>query len=144
MATSKEVRHAGYYMGRLSKDCDLLEALERFCIEKGITLGRVEALGALQKARLGYYDQKKRIYRYVELDRNLEVTSLMGNISLRDGRPMVHAHMTLADREGKAFGGHLTTGNVVFACEFVIQAFEGAVMERTFDPETDLFLWDLR
>ena len=39
---------------------------------------------------------------------------------------MVHAHVTLGDAEGRAFGGHLAAGTPVFACEFVIQECQSA------------------
>ncbi len=71
-----------------------------------------------------------------------EITKLVGNVSLKEGRPMVHAHVTLAD-EGKAFGGHLAPGTVVFACEFIIQVFEGVSLTRSLDAETGLQLWGM-
>jgi hypothetical protein len=131
------------FMGRLPHGADLLEALTALCREKQVTLGRVEALGAVQRARLGYYDQETRTYQFFALDRPLEITKLVGNVSLKDGEPMVHAHLTLADAEGRAYGGHLAPGTRVFACEFVLQAFDGPTLTRTFDAETDLHLWDL-
>ncbi|OPL16265.1 MAG: DNA-binding protein [delta proteobacterium MLS_D] len=130
------------YMGRLSRGSDILEAVNELCRREGIRLGRVEAIGAVEKARLGYYDQQAREYRYNQLDRPLEITSLSGNISLRDGEPFVHAHITLADSDGRTYGGHLAEGNIAFACEFMVEVFEGAPLERRFDEETDLYLWE--
>ena len=63
-------------------------------------------------------------------------------ISLRDGEPVVHAHITLSDQQTRAFGGHLAPGTIVFACEFIIHIFEGAKMERGFDEQTGLPLWN--
>jgi predicted DNA-binding protein with PD1-like motif len=65
----------------------------------------------------------------------------VGNISLKDNKPMVHAHLTLADEKGKAFGGHLAPGTIVYACEYLIQSFEGAILKRELDEKTDLSLW---
>jgi uncharacterized protein len=67
----------------------------------------------------------------------------VGNISLKDGNPMVHAHITLADEAGKAYGGHLIPGTVVFACEFILQVFEQPLLERGFDEATGLPLWSM-
>ncbi len=129
------------FMGRLSKNDDLLDALTEMCREHSVTLGRIEAIGAVQGARLGYYDQNTRQYQYVTWDKGLEITSLMGNISLKDGEPMVHAHLTLADENGRTFGGHLARGCPVFACEFILHAFSGPDFIRAHDEETDLPLW---
>lgn len=128
-------------MGKLSYGCDLLEELTSICQKENIRLGRIEALGAVQEARLGFYDQQTREYQFHTFAQPLEITKLIGNISLKDGNPFVHAHITLADDEGRAFGGHLAPGTVVFACEFVIESFDGPVFERGFDEETGLPLW---
>ncbi|MEJ2628601.1 MAG: DNA-binding protein [bacterium] len=128
-------------MGRLSYGADLLEELIKVCSEKNIQLGQVEALGAVQKARIGYYGQKSKKFRFHILDKPHEILSLVGNISLKDNKPMVHAHLTLADEKGKAFGGHLAPGTIVYACEYLIQSFEGAILKRELDEKTDLSLW---
>lgn len=130
-------------MGRLGFGCDLLEELNRVAKEREITLGRIEALGAVQKARIGYYDQNTREYQFVDIDKALEIVQLIGNVSLKDAEPFVHAHITFADASGKTFGGHLAPGTLVFACEFIIEALEGAELNRSFDEETGLPLWDL-
>lgn len=62
-----------------------------------ITLGEVRAIRAVTKARLGLYDQAKQVYEYLDFDQPLEIVTLMGNVSLKDGKPFVHAHVTLAD-----------------------------------------------
>ncbi|MFW6335415.1 MAG: PPC domain-containing DNA-binding protein [Desulfosalsimonas sp.] len=131
-------------VGRLDCGADLLEEITSACRENGITLGRVEAIGAVQRARLGYYDQKNREYRFFTLDRPLEITVLAGNVSLKDGSPMVHAHLTLADESGSAYGGHLAPGTLVFACEIMIEILEGPVLERSHDRETGLPLWNMQ
>lgn len=130
-------------MGRLAHGADLLEEITSACTAQNIRLGRLEAIGAVQRARLGYYDQKTREYRFFTIDRPLEITALTGNVSAKEGEPMVHAHVTLADEAGNAFGGHLAPGTIVFACEVIIEPFEGEMLERTFDEETGLPLWQM-
>lgn len=131
-------------IGKLSHNADLLEELNAFCTAHNITHGWIHALGAVKKVRLAYYDQKKQVYRFFTLHRRLEITSLTGNVSLKDGKPMVHAHITLADRKGNAFGGHLAEGTIVFACEVCIQVFQGEALKRGFDKTTGLPLWEMR
>ncbi|MCP4178157.1 MAG: DNA-binding protein [bacterium] len=142
MTIIKEVKAKNIYMGKLSHDSDLLEEITKICYENNITLGRVEALGAVKKARLGFYDQNKREYAFSEINKPLEITKLIGNISTKDAKPIIHAHITLSDETDKAFGGHLTPGTIVFACEFIIQSFDGPEFSRGFDEETGLPLWD--
>lgn len=141
MSSILPIKSTQRFMGKLSYGSDLLEELTGICKKENITLGRVEALGAVQKARLAYYDQDNKEYQFFTLDKHLEILKLIGNISLKDGEPIVHAHVTLADNEGKAFGGHLAQGTVIFACEVIVEVFEGEKLERGLDEETGLPLW---
>jgi predicted DNA-binding protein with PD1-like motif len=138
---SQHVKPAAVFMGRVGYGTDLLEEFQRFCQEQDIQTGQIWAIGAVEKARIGYYDQTKKEYDFRLIDRHLEITGLIGNISILDDRPFVHAHITLADAQGAAFGGHLAPGTVVYACEFLIQKFEGVALVRDFDPDTGLNLW---
>jgi len=142
MAIIREVKSIGRLMGRLTHGADLLEELTGICIEKGIRLGRVEALGAVQKACIGYYDQNEREYMFNDLNEPLEILKVTGNVSIKDGAPVIHAHITLADSQGRAFGGHLAPGTIVFACEYIIEILDGEDLVRSFDQETDLPLWE--
>ena len=130
------------FMGRLAKGDDLLQALEKLCQEHEITLGEVRALGAVSRARVGYYNQEERKYYFLDFDQHLEILALVGNISLKDGKPMVHAHVTLADEAGQSVGGHLAEGTPVFACEFVLYEYlADQTLSRQNDPATGLMLW---
>ncbi len=136
------VTEAQKIMGRLAKGDDLLAALTKICQELGITLGEVKAIGAVSQARIGYYHQDTRQYEWLDLAKHLEILALEGNISLKDGKPFVHAHVMLADGEGRAYGGHLAEGTMVFATEFVIQELKAEhSLNRQMDEETGLFLW---
>ena len=143
MAVFNKVTKTKTFMGKLAHGADLLEELVSICKDNNVGLGRVEAIGAVQKAKIGYYNQDKRQYNFLDIDKHLEITSLVGNISLKDGDPIIHAHITLGDSGGKAFGGHLAPGNIVFACEFVMEAFDGPKLSRGLDEQTGLPLWEM-
>ncbi len=59
MTNILEVKAVKMFMGKLTHGSDLLEEITKICVEHDICLGRVEAIGAVQKARLGYYNQIK-------------------------------------------------------------------------------------
>ncbi|MBS3732526.1 MAG: DNA-binding protein [Desulfobacterales bacterium] len=139
----KKISSQQVHMGKLQHGADLLEEITQTCNRENIRLGRIQAIGAVQRARLAYYNQKTREYRFFTIDQPLEILNLSGNISLKDGEPMVHAHISLADDAGNAYGGHVAPGTVIFACEIVIESFEGPAFERSFDEETGLPLWRL-
>ena len=141
MTIWKSIEPASLLMGKLKHGSDLLEEITNVCYKEDIRIGWIEALGAVKKARLGYYNQEMREYRFIDIDRPMEITKLVGNVSLKDGEPIVHAHITLSDMEGKTYGGHLVKGTEVFACEFILQVFDGVLFERAFDKVTGLPLW---
>jgi len=143
MAVYNKTRQKQMFVGKLDYDGDLLDQLTAICQKENISLGKVQAIGAVKKAKVGYYNQKTREYQLVEIDKNLEITNLSGNISLRDNKPMVHAHITLSDKDGNAFGGHLVQGTIVFACEFIIHIFAGPAYHRAHDENTGLPLWNI-
>ena len=143
MAKFKKISENGIIIGKLSHNCDLLEELSDICINKNITLGKIEAIGAVKKACVGFYNQTNREYHFLNFDRPSEILNLTGNISIKDNKPFVHAHILLADESGNSYGGHLAPGTIVFACEFIIHSFSGAELKRDMDAETGLPLWKL-
>lgn len=128
-------------IGRLPYRSDLLRELNRFAAAQGIQAGTVQVMGSLARARLSFYDQKIRAYRELDFDAAHEIVGGGGNISLRDGAPHVHLHLTVADSQGKAFGGHCLEGCRVFAVEFAIWPFTGTAPRRVPDADTGLLLW---
>ncbi len=144
MAIIREVKAVKMFIGKLAHGADLLEEITKICVDQNICLGRVEALGAVKKARLGYYNQQDQKYHFLDLNQTLEITNLTGNISIKDGAPVVHAHVTLSDKDGHAYGGHLAPETIVFACEVAIQVLDGPKFERGFDQETGLPLWKMK
>jgi uncharacterized protein len=131
------------WLGRLAYGGDLLEEFNGVCRREAVSLGRLEALGAVQRACFGYCDQVSRVYQFITLDQHPEILNRTGNVSIKDGNPFVHAHVTQGDDQGRAFGGHLAPGTIIFACEFVLEAFDGPELARGFDEQTGLPLWQL-
>ena len=141
MSVYKTVEFKRLIMGKLSHGGDLLEELTDVCKKENVVLGTIEAIGAVQKACIGYYNQQERKYQFTEIKKNLEIVSLMGNISVRDDKPMVHAHVTFSDDKSACYAGHLAAGTTIYACEFVISECEGPSFIRDYDEETGLPLW---
>jgi uncharacterized protein len=129
------------YIFRIPKGEDLIEALQNFCHDNQIKCGIINALGAVSSATCSFYDQKKKKYAKNTIQKPFEILNLTGNVSIMDDRPMIHAHITLADEEGKFLGGHLMAGTKVFACEVFIQELVGAPKVRKSDKQTGIPLW---
>lgn len=143
MTKSIHINNNDVIIGKLSYGGDLLEELTNVCIEKNISLGKIEAIGAVQKACVGFYNQTSRKYNFINFDKHSEILNLTGNISIKDNKSFVHAHIILADESGSAYGGHLAPGTITFACEFIIHSFSGVELKRGMDDETGLPLWKI-
>lgn len=134
-------------IGRLPKGSDLMVELTRLCQEENIRLGKVQAIGAVSKAKVGFFPQEGNEYFFLEFDYHLEIISLQGNISIMDGASFIHAHIALMNNEGKMIGGHLIEGTEVFSCEYIINEYmpeEDKTFHRVLDEETGLFMWPLK
>jgi predicted DNA-binding protein with PD1-like motif len=127
---------------RLKHDADLVQTMTELVRSKGIEAGSFTVIGALKRARLGYYDQKNHEYRELKIDSPHEMASCVGNVSLKDGEPFIHAHVVLADETGNTKAGHLLEG-VVFAAEVHLRQLEGPRLERKYDEVTGLSLWNM-
>jgi len=125
----------------LPHGADLLEAITDLARREGIEIGTVAAIGAVKSARIGYYDQTAREYRERDIEEPMEISSCLGNISLKNGKIFVHAHINLADSKGRVIGGHLCPGTIIFAAECRITELKGGSLERSFDETTGLSLW---
>ena len=127
---------------RLKHDADVVQSITEIAKNKGIKAGSFTAIGALKRARLGYYDQRNHEYRKIGIDSPHEIASCVGNVSLKDGEPFVHAHVVLADEKGNTRAGHLLEG-IVFAAEVHLTQLEGPKLERKYDEVTGLWLWNM-
>lgn len=124
-----------------------MSSLTRLCTEENIRLGKVQAIGAVSKAKVGFYLQESREYFTLEFDYHLEIISLQGNISIKDGVPFIHAHIALMNNQGKMLGGHLMEGTEVFSCEYIINEYmadSDDTFHRDYDEETGLYMWPLK
>jgi len=73
-------------MVRIRHDADLIQSILELARSKGIEAGSFTAIGALKRAKLGYYDQKNRKYREMMIEAPHELVGCVGNVSLSEGR----------------------------------------------------------
>lgn len=128
---------------RAEHDSELVQFITELAEKKGITAAAFTAIGALKRAKLGFYDQEKREYQEITVESPREMASCIGNISIKNGKPFVHVHAVLADKDGNTKAGHLFEG-VVFAAEVHLRELKGAKLERKYDETTTLSLWDIK
>jgi predicted DNA-binding protein with PD1-like motif len=138
---SREFSRGRRVVARLPYDGDLLAEIAQVADVHGMHNAELRAIGALQHARLAFYDQQAREYHEFAVDEPVELVSVLGNISRRDGATAVHAHAVLAGHLGGTIGGHVVPGCAIFACELILQELVGEDLERDYDEQTGLPLW---
>lgn len=103
----------------VEKEEPIMESLTRVVEELNIQGGSITGIGAVKDVELGFYDLASQTYRRKMFDTDdYELTSFTGNISLKDGKPYVHAHITMGDRVFDIKGGHLFEAKVAVTSEF--------------------------
>ena len=113
---------------------EIVNSLKTLAASERIGLASLSGIGAVRNAVLGYLDLTQKQYLKREFGpESMELLSLLGNLTVLDGEPVVHCHVVLADREMKTFGGHLFEATTSVTVEMFVRVFEGEV-PRQFDP----------
>jgi hypothetical protein len=122
-----------------------IEGLTQWAAEAGVDGAHLTAIGAFRSASIGWFDPAARDYRVNEVDEQVEVVSMVGDITAPaagDSSPKVHVHVVLAGPDGHALGGHLVRATVRPTLEVVVEETSRA-LRRRHDPATGLALLDL-
>lgn len=126
----------------LDKGDEAVTALTAFAQDHELTTAHFAAIDAFSAATLGYFDRDRKEYKKIPVHEQVEVLSLLGDIALDKGRPVVHAHTVLGTSDGAARGGHLLEGTVWPTLEIVLQMSPGSLRKRL-EREVGLALIDL-
>ena len=119
-------------------------ALTRFANESGISAASLTAIGAFERATVGWFDIASKSYRKIEVDEQCEVLSAIGDIAVGDdGKPSLHVHIVLGLADGSTRGGHFLSGIVRPTLEVTIVETPARLRRRK-RPELGLALIDLR
>lgn len=130
------------YILSIDNHQEIMEALAAFCREKGISAGEVTGIGAICEATFRFLDPATKQYVDKTFEEQMEITNLTGNISVKDGAPYLHVHLTCSRRDYTCVGGHLLKARINGACELFVTDFGPVHAGRKFDPETGLNLYE--
>lgn len=95
--------------------------LTRFADETGIMAASLTAIGAFEKATIGWFDFEKKSYKKIEVEQQCEVLSAIGDVAVGDdGKASLHVHVVLGLSDGTTRGGHLLAVTVRPTLEVVL------------------------
>ena len=118
---------------------EAMASLGQWVREHHIDAGSISAIGAFERAVLGYFDWSTKDYKRIPVEEQVEVLSLLGDVAVSEGKPTLHLHAVLGKSDGSTVGGHLLEGHVRPTLE-VILTQPPAYLRKKKDPETGLAL----
>lgn len=126
---------------------EAFSALTDWAASEQLSAAQVTAVGAFERATVGWFDRAARDYRRVVINQQCEVLSLIGDIAIgatddETPRPQPHLHAVLGLWDGTTRGGHLLEGHVWPTLEVVVRETP-AQLRKTHRPDVGLALIDL-
>ena len=126
-------RFGDTYVVRIDRGEEILASLTALCRQEDIRLASVDALGAVDHAVVSVYDVPTKTFYRKEFNEAMEISSLCGTVSRKDGEVYIHLHATLCDKNLAAHGGHANELRVSATCEMVVRTLPGEVGRRLDD-----------
>ncbi|MFQ3456917.1 DNA-binding protein [Bradyrhizobium sp. UFLA01-814] len=117
-------------------------ALTKFANDAKVTAASLSAIGAFERATVGWFDFASKSYRKIEIDEQCEVLCALGDIATGDdGKASLHMHIVLGLSDGSTRGGHLLAGIVRPTLEVVVTEAPARLRRRK-RPELGIALID--
>lgn len=124
-----------------SKGDEAFSGLTDFARQYNVTAAHFTAIGALNGAKLAWFNPARKMYKQIPVEGQVEVLSMVGDIALYNGKPAVHTHMVVGFSDGSTRGGHVLEAHVNPTLEVMVTV-SPKPMHKRLDPETDLTLID--
>jgi len=119
---------------------EVAACLNRFAEENKLAGSSFKAIGALSTAKVAWFNWQTKKYEVAaHFQEQVEVLSLIGDVALKDGKPVVHAHLIVGRKDGTAHGGHLLEAHVRPTLEVVLSESVHP-LHKTVDPESGIAL----
>lgn len=116
----KAIKNGETYIVSINDKAELTGALQDFVEKSNIRTGEVRGIGALNYVKLKFFDPKTKNYDEKEFNEQFELVSAIGNISIVEGKPLIHLHGTMGREDYSALAGHIEKALIRGAGEFYI------------------------
>lgn len=121
---------------------EIVAGLTAFAQQYNVQSAHYTAIGDAATAKIGWYDAGKKMFKVIPLTEATEITSLVGDIAIYNGKPVAHSHINLAGADGIVRGGHLLEAYVGPTVE-VMMTVEPASLHKKLDESTQVSAIDL-
>ncbi len=130
------------YIVSIDNHTEIADALLSFCSETGIKSGSISGIGAIDSMTLRFFNPATKKYVDRQFDEQMEIASLLGNVSTLDGKTYLHLHIVAGRSDYSTLGGHLLSARLSGAGEFFVEDF-GVDAERAYSEEIGLNIYKL-
>jgi predicted DNA-binding protein with PD1-like motif len=120
---------------------EAFSGLLEFAQKYHVSSAHFTAIGALNRATLGWFDPVRKMYKKIPIIGQHEVIGMSGDIALYQGKPVVHTHMVVGSPDGTTRAGHVLDAYISPTLEVMVTV-DPIAMQKRFDPDTDLTLID--
>ena len=131
-----QAREGSDLVVRLVDGEHLLACLGELTIDSGLILA---GIGMLRNLRMGYWNGTS--YEEHHVEEPVELLSLQGNFATAAEGRVVHAHVSVAKRDGAVCGGHVLGATVTNTAEIAIRILSGIRLERRPQPTGGMGLY---
>ncbi len=121
----------------LNSGDEVMENIMSFAKDQQLKASQFNAIGAFSKVTLGYFDFDIKDYVKIEINEQVEVLNIAGDISLYKDECTVHAHAVVGKKDGTAHGGHLLKAIVHPTLEIILTE-SPAYLQREIDADSGI------
>ncbi len=126
---------------RCDRGEEILAKLTEVCEKENVRLASVSGIGAVGKATVGLFKVAEQKYYPATFEEEMEIASLAGDVTRKDGQVYLHIHAALGREGGSVVGGHLTEAVISATSEIVLDCADGE-LSRRFDESIGLNVLD--
>jgi predicted DNA-binding protein with PD1-like motif len=124
-----------------SKGGEAFSGLLAFAEKFHVTSAHFTAIGGLNGGTEAWFDTQCKMFKKIPIESQVEVASMIGDVALYRGMPVVHAHMVVANSNGTVRGSHVLEAHVDPTLEVMVKV-DPAAMQKRYDLQTDISLID--
>lgn len=120
---------------------EVVSGLTEFAQKYNVKSAHYTAIGDATTAKVGWYDKSRKMFKVIPISEPAEVTSLIGDVAIFNGKPVAHSHVNLSTEDGISHGGHLLEMIVGPTLEVFITV-EPTPLYKRINPEFDAAVID--
>lgn len=121
------------FVVRLNRGEEVIAKLKELCKEENIKLAEITGLGASNLVEIGIFNPGTKEYSTKTFEGMFEITSLVGNVTRKDGEVYLHIHINFGDENGIVRGGHLVQAKISATSEIIVRKIDGEVGRKLSD-----------